>query len=298
MRVKLIDIDSTIPNLALMKLSAYHKKLGDTVGFNVADPEKVYVSVVFAENKWKAVSQKMWYPDCEVVIGGSGYDLNVKLPDEIEHIKPDYSLYPDCDYSMGFTTRGCIRRCKFCIVPKKEGKLRRNCGIYEFWDSAHKHIVLLDNNIFGDSEHFFLVTDQILKEGLSVDFNQGLDMRLITDDFAQRLHELKIKPRLRFAWDNRKDEKAVRHCIEVLQRNGIKRACWYVLVGYNSSREDDLYRLNTLKSLDQRAYVMRFKENTKGVRWYNDLAAWANQQSFFMKCSFEEFVFKRHNRGM
>jgi len=297
MRVKLIDIDSTMPNLALMKLSAYHKKNGDTVGFNVCDPEKVYVSVVFAENKWKAEGQRVWFPDCEVVIGGSGYDLQSKLPDEVEHIMPDYSLYPDCDYSMGFATRGCIRKCKFCIVPKKEGKLTRNCGIYEFWNTEHKYIMLLDNNILGDPEHFFFVTDQILKENLSVDFNQGLDMRLVSDEIAKRLHELRVKPSLRFAWDDRKDEKWVRRCIDVLQRNGIKRGLWYVLVGFNSSRDDDLYRLNTLKDLGQRAYVMRYRENTNGVRWYNDLAAWANQQSFFMSLSFDDFVVKRHNRG-
>ena len=149
----------------------------------------------------------------------------------------------------------------------------------------------------GDPEHFFFVTDQILKENLSVDFNQGLDMRLVSDEIAKRLHELRVKPSLRFAWDDRKDEKWVRRCIDVLQRNGIKRGLWYVLVGFNSSRDDDLYRLNTLKDLGQRAYVMRYRENTNGVRWYNDLAAWANQQSFFMSLSFDDFVVKRHNRG-
>ena len=102
MRILLIDIDSKIPNLALMKLSAYHRTCNDDVGFDITDPDKVYASVIFRKNKHLVDGLKFYYPNADIIIGGSGYDISVSLPDEIELMKPDYSLYPECDYSIGF----------------------------------------------------------------------------------------------------------------------------------------------------------------------------------------------------
>lgn len=138
MRVLLIDADSKIPNLALMKISAYHKSKGDVVGFNVSDPEKVYCSIIFKKNKHMADGLKFFFPDAELDIGGSGYDLKKRLPDEIECMTPDYSLYPDNDSYYGFTTRGCIRHCHFCIVHDKEGKFRR---LYDTPEQALNSII-------------------------------------------------------------------------------------------------------------------------------------------------------------
>ena len=125
MNVLLIDADSTIPNLALMKISAYHKSRGDNVGFNVINPDKVYCSIIFKKNRHIADGLRYFYPDADIDIGGSGYDLKKVLPDEIECMTPDYSLYPDNQSYYGFTTRGCIRHCPFCIVHDKEGRFRR-----------------------------------------------------------------------------------------------------------------------------------------------------------------------------
>ena len=294
MEILLIDVDSKIPNLALMKISSYHKKLGDHVGFNISDPDRVYASIVFTENKWKGNGIKKMYPNVSVVIGGSGYALKKELSDDIEHMIPDYDLY-NIDYSMGFTTRGCIRKCPFCIVPQKEGKLRPHCTIFEFWNTKHKHIMLLDNNILADHDHFNIIAQQIMDNNLSVDFNQGLDIRLINDVNANILSELRVKPDYRFAWDNPNDEQVIKEKIKILKDHNINHCLFYVLVGFNTTQEQDLHRLQVLKELDQRPYVMRYK-SCNGNRWYNDLASWANQQRFFMKMDFDHYCKCRHNR--
>lgn len=298
MMILLIQADGKIPNLALMKIARYHKNMGDEVllinGIKIASrlfiPDKVYISCVFAKNRNLALQLAKQFPHSDVQIGGSGMDLSTKLPDEIEHLMPDYDLF-GCDYSMGFTTRGCIRACPFCIVHEKEGGIKAVADIYEFWDRRHKHMVLCDNNILALPEHFETIATQIKDEKLTVDFNQGLDIRLITNENAAILAELKVRPRYRFSWDNIVIEDQVRSGIDILKTNGIKWALWYVLVGYNSTIEEDLYRLNVLRSLDQRAYVMRYKS---GDRIYSDMAAWANQPAFFVKMSFDEFRKVRH----
>ena len=292
-RVQLIDVDSKIPNLALMKISAYHKSIGDEVAFKISDPDIVYASIVFSKNKWKGDGIKTMYPDAQVFVGGSGYDLKSKLPDQIEHILPDYDLY-GLDYSMGFTTRGCIRNCEFCIVPEKEGKIQSNCMIDEFWDHRHKHLVLLDNNILAKPDHFKKVAEQIIDNNLSVDFNQGLDIRLINKKNAEILKRLRVKPDYRFAWDNVSDEDKIKKGVDTLRDAGINHCLFYVLVGFNTTKEEDLYRLHRLKDWDQRPYVMRYRKN----RFYNDLAAWGNQQRFFMTMSFDRFCEYRHKRSL
>lgn len=137
-RILLIDADSTIPNLALMKISAYHKAIGDIVGFDVEDPDKVYCSIIFKKNRHMADGLRFLYPNADIDIGGSGYDLKKTLPDCIESMTPDYTIYPDNKSYYGFTSRGCIRHCPFCIVHDKEGGFRR---IYGTVDDALESIM-------------------------------------------------------------------------------------------------------------------------------------------------------------
>ena len=172
MKVLLIDIDSKIPNLALMKISAYYKSRGDNVGFtNTDNPDMIYASVIFRKNKHKVDGIPFMYPGAKIEIGGPGYDLKKTLPDEIEFGKPDYSLYPECDYSIGFSSRGCIRNtktCPFCIVPIKEGAFRRNQHPEEWYNSNFDKIIFLDNNILADPEWFFEITGLCIEKNLKV----------------------------------------------------------------------------------------------------------------------------------
>ena len=143
-KIGLIDIDSKIPNLALMKISAYFKGLGDDVELTAPlfanQYDQVFASKVFTYSSMPVLPE-------QAIVGGSGYSLKTCLDEDMEHIMPDYDLYPGMDYSLGFTTRGCSRKCPFCIVPEKEGRIRFNADVYEFWDRRHKKIILLDNNI-------------------------------------------------------------------------------------------------------------------------------------------------------
>ena len=178
----MIQADGTHPNLALMKIARYHRNLGDTLTLQrgMKAPTKsygvVYISCIFTHNREEVLNLAKQFP--EVHVGGCGIDLTTNLPDEIEHMMPLYDLYPDCNFSLGYTSRGCPRNCEFCIVPDKEGKVRPVADIYEFWDHRHGHILLLDNNILALPDHFKRIASQIKMNNLSVDFHQGLDIRL------------------------------------------------------------------------------------------------------------------------
>lgn len=287
-KILLIDIDSRIPNLALMKLSSWHKQQGDKIFFDwflQNKYDRIYASCIFTKNA-KKINE---YCFDNIIKGGSGFkNWDIVLPKQIEHIKPDYDLYHS-NFSMGFTTRGCFRNCPFCIVPLKEGKLRENCDIYEFWDKRHIEIVLLDNNILGLRKHFLKICKQILKEKLIVDFNQGLDIRLMDGRIAKILKSLRHKE-YKFAFDNMKDEEAVRTGIKILKKHRINRSTFYVLVGFDTNVKQDLYRLNILKKLGQNAYVMRYKKDRK----YIPLAQWANQHGIFKTHTFGEFCKKKY----
>ncbi len=286
MNVQLIDIDSKIPNLALMQVSEYYKERGDTVGFNVPEPEEVWISCIFEKNKAQTLGIRKMFPNAEVYIGGSGVNFDW-LPKEMQKIKPDYDLYPS-RYSQGFTTRGCIRNCPFCIVRKKEGHFQRWQHIKDFYDERFNVVMLMDNNILSDKEWFFENTDFIIEHNLRI-IEHGMDIRLLDEEIAQRLSELKFEKCMHFAFDNLADEKAVRNGIEILKNAGINlrsKVQFYVLVGYNTSPEEDIYRCRTLKELGTNAFVMPFKK----TKWTQDIARWANRKWLYWKCDIEEYI--------
>lgn len=287
MRIALIDIDSTIPNLALKKIEKYHLDRGDVVDWNnplmASIADKIYVSCIFDWNKNR----------CEeffnAEIGGTGYDLYKKLPPEIEAVKPKINL--------GFTMRGCIRNCSFCVVPRKEGKPYIVGDLLDLWDGKSREVTLFDNNAFAIPEHFKLVCQQAREKKIKIDFNQGLDIRLLNDELAQEISKTPFQTDIRFAWDNIKDEASIRRGIAMLKKHKCRRSMFYVLVGFNSTLEEDLYRFNVLKSLGSRAYCMRHK-NCRGKREYNDMSSWVNQFRFFSSMDFDTFKKCRKNREL
>ncbi len=244
-RISIIDIDSKIPNLALEKIALYHHQQGDEVVWDMplVQADKIYVSCVFDWNKYKCAQ---WEGVAE--IGGSGYSLEKTLPPEIDTVRPKINL--------GFTTRGCIRNCPFCIVRQKEGQIRAVADIYDLWDGKAKDVVLLDNNILALPEHFKLICNQLRKEKLRVDFNQGLDCRLFTEEIAQELKTIS-KVDTRFAFDSLEVYPAVVRAVKLIKKYKISQPRWYVYADENY--ESALERLLILKRLGQRTYLMRDK---------------------------------------
>jgi len=285
MKILLIDIDSKIPNLALAKIKKYHQDRGDTVYQKEPGAlwfaNKIYVSCIFEQNKAKAE----YYKSFGAEIGGSGYDIYKKLPSEIENIKPRINL--------GFTTRGCIRKCEFCIVPKKEGLIHQVGDIYDIWDGKSKDIILLDNNILAAPKHFKLICSQLRKEKLRVDFNQGLDCRLLTQDVVNELKSIS-HIEYRFAFDHPSYFPVVKKAIDLLKKNRINRCNWYVLVGFNTTFKEDLDRLIYLRSRKQNAYVQRYKTCYTEQK-YILLARWVNQHAIFYTHTWNEFLDKDRN---
>ena len=282
MKVLLLNIDSKLPNIALKKIEMWHKQQGDQIVWDMPlelnGADKVYASCIFTKNRDRMLNYIGLRPD--LIGGGTGYDLTIKLPAEIEAMKPKINY--------GFTTRGCIRHCPFCFVPQAEGYIRIVGDIYDIWDGKTNEIVLLDNNILALPKHFKAICGQAVRENIMLDFNQGLDIRLVTPLICEILRETKLK-RIRFAFDDPSLEKIVRNKVSMLRGHHIKEAFpFYVLVGFDTTFEEDLHRLNVLKELNCRAYVMRH-ENTPRGRRYIRLAQWANQFWTFAKYDFGTF---------
>lgn len=297
MRVLLVDIDSKMPNLALMKISAFHKRRGDEVGFDVSDPDLVYASVILRKNRWKADALRFLYPDASICIGGPGYDLTTVLPPEIEFIKPDYDLY-DCDFALGFTTRGCNRNCSFCIVPKKEGAFKRWQHPSEFYDERFDKIVFLDNNILLDKEWFFEVMRFCSELDLSYWFTQGLDIRLLDESVAKTLREVKHFKTINFAWDFVEMEPIIREKIRLLADVGFdlrREIMFYVYLHSDADFDSAKYRCKVLKELGTNAFVM-FNIDEKLTQRIKDLKRWAYKKRIYWSCDFEDYNTSVRNR--
>lgn len=293
MIVRLIDVDSKIPNLALMKISSYHKKLGDNVDFYNPlfdqDIDLLYVSKIFTFS-----SMPLYLPQkCKIIYGGTGYDISKKLPEEIENeIDLDYSLYSDCDYSIIFTTRGCIRNCKFCLVRQKEG-LIHDVSICNL-NKNSKFIKILDNNFFASDSWKHRLS--ILKSyNQPLEFNQGIDLRILNEEMCIELSKCKIK-QIYCAFDNYKDKAIVVEKIKLLSKyiKPYKITC-YVLVGFETKEinEKDLERVEILRSLKVNPFAMgyidfndKYYQKSKSVK---DFCRWVNRKELFKSCKWEEY---------
>jgi len=287
-KIGLYNVDSKLPNLAIMKLSAWHKQQGDVVNWCGSPIEammfdKVYGSQIFTDSeRWDAPNLEM---------GGSGYDMHKKLPQEIDDMFPDYSLYPDYNDSLGFTTRGCIRNCEFCFVPKMEGGIHEYRNIRDVYRGGN--IVIMDNNILAMPKKFKEILHFAKEKKCKVDFNQGLDCRLVTMEIAEVIkeHRRYIRPYLRFAFDNLNYKKSVEDTCKWL---GIKKMFWYVYC--DEDYESALERLLILKRLDQTPYLMRNKR-LKGQQQFIWLAKWVNSMSAFKKMNIWDIAKLKYEKG-
>lgn len=257
MRIGLVDVDShNFPNLPLMKISAWHKQQGDTVEWwSAAGGQygKVYVSQIFTESSTPVIANAD-----TVQYGGSGIDLKNHLPYGMEHSTPDYSLYPQYDFAVGWLTRGCPRKNHgYCITPEKDGCISTKVAdLNEFWN-GQKEIYLLDQNLLACKDRIELIR-QLALSGASVDFSGGMDVRFMTDEIIHELKQVKVRD-FHFAWDDPR-ENLFPHFLRVAS-SGLKtvkrtRIGVYVLTNYWSSHAEDLERIYKLRILGFSPYVM------------------------------------------
>ena len=266
------------PNLALMKLSAYYKARGAEVEWfsplSTGEYDQVFSSKVFT---WSGSNDS--YLPRAAIKGGTGYQTPTALSDEIEHTCPDYDLC-GIDYSLGFLTRGCNRSCSWCVVPGKEGGIRANTDISEFL--RHKKVVLMDNNVLAHSHGIAQIEKMGRIEKLEVDFNQGLDARLIDDGIAKRLGKLKWIRSTWLACDHKGQIESIRKAVELLRWHNCNpaRICCYVLV---RDVDDALERVRFLKGLyvDPFAQPYRDPDGTPPSREQQDFARWVNRKPIY-----------------
>lgn len=317
MRVGLIDVDGhghfkkkgrvVYPNLALAKIAAYHKSVGDDVDWY--DPmfsegyDLVYQSKVFSftpDYPYEVRAKK-------VLRGGTGYDMRAVLPVEIDDMQPDFTIYPDvpANTSYGFLTRGCPNKCPWCVVPKKEG------GVRPYWDvervaNGRTNLVLMDNNILAAGDYAIEQLDKIIVNRYRVDFNQALDARLVTKEYAKRLAKIRwIHSRIRFGCDT---EAQIRHCeraMEMINAHGFRGEFFlYTMIGGSNDFTECFNRVNhwherlkrfreTYKGNAVYPYAQPYRDPSKREhsipQWQLDMSRWCNNKTLFCASDFEDY---------
>lgn len=307
-RIGLIDVDGhNFPNLALMRISAYHKAKGDTVEWWYTDfihYDIVYMSKIFSDAYSPDVPEPMNAD--KVIKGGTGYCItlgedgkehfdktkNVSLPAEIERMFPDYSIYPQYNFAISMTSRGCPRGCSFCHVAAKEGRCAvKVANVSDFWtpDLGKNEIKVLDPNITACREKRDLMR-QYAETKVWIDFTQGIDIRLVNEDDVEDLNRMKVK-QLHFAWDSPKDalEEKFRMFSERFKIKDMRRKTVYCLTNFNSTMEENLYRIYTLRDLGYTPYVMVYNKPS-APKEIKKLQRWCNNKVIFKSCKrFEDY---------
>ena len=290
-RIGLYDVDSTIPNLALMKISAYHKAMGDSVEHYspmfASQYETVYASKIFD------FSDGSHLDPGRMIIGGTGWDIAKELPHEVDAFAPDYTFY-GYPHNIGFTMRGCRLRCSFCVVPEKEGKPKGASTISEIWQQRESDfVVLLDNDFFGNPEWSARI-DEIKSFNLQVCFSQGLNIRNLKPEQAAAIASVrfrnlhKTKKQVHFAWDDPRHEKLIHKGIATAKDAGIKpsQMAFFVLIGYHSTPEEDLHRVEVLRGYGCDPYAMPYD---KSDPYQKRFTRWVNHKAIFKSVAWADY---------
>lgn len=301
MKIRLLATDSKIPNYAIMKISAYHKSKGDDVDWyepisDLVDADILYISKIFtfSDDPRKTIPMPI---NAEIKIGGTGYDIYSKLDDEIENCGMlDYSIYPSCDYSIVFTTRGCIRKCAFCVVSKKEGMIHDipQCNM----NPNGKYIMILDNNFFA-SKSWKERLSYLKSFNQPLYFNAGIDLRILTSEMCEAMQQCKIK-QINVAWDNYKDKDIILPKLKLLA-SYIKphKILCYVLVGFENKEivDTDIERVNKIWELGIYPFAMGYIDfndpHYKKSQSVKDFCRWVDNRFIFKTTKWEDYKKKK-----
>lgn len=301
MNIGLLAVDSNYPNLSLMKISSYHKGKGDIVEwYNPFDKyDIVYMSKIFS---FTPDYGQYMTNTTQICKGGTGYDVYSTLPEEIDLIKPDYSIYPSIGHktAYGFLTRGCPNKCKWCIVPKKEGVIKPYMDVEEIAIDGRNELILMDNNILA-SDHGIEQIEKIIKmnesrkKKIKVDFNQGLDARLVTDEIAKMLSRLKWIQQIRFGCDTPKQIEECEKACAMIDKHGYKGEYFFYCILLDDF-DESFSRVNHWKKKGSSRYLPHcqpFRDigNKSQIipQWQKDMARWTDRKHLFRSCEFEDF---------
>lgn len=313
MQIGLVDIDghakkkkwggTVYPNLALCKIARWHRQQGDTVewAFPLKHYDVVYISKVFNFTPDDLTA----YDADRIVRGGTGYDIKSQLPDEIDRLQPDYSIYPHIpsDTAYGFLTRGCPNRCPWCVVPRKEGRIRPYMDCDEIAIEGRTKLVLMDNNILAAGDYAVSQLEKIIERDYRVDFNQALDARLVDDRFARLLAQCKwIDRRIRFGCDTPAQVKHCERAISMINGYGY-RGEYFLYTMLNDDFRECYERIHYwwVRNHEQRAkhapniypYAQPYRDPDNPRRpvpgWQKDVARWVNKHQVFQMTDFADF---------
>lgn len=299
MTIGLVDVDGKhFPNLAIMKLSAYLKAQGHKVEwakpidlFEQVHYDRIYASKVFSFTP--DINRNDYIAD-EWIVGGTGYDVHSELPYEIEHCVPDYDLYNlPKNVAYGFLTRGCPNKCKWCIVPKKEGLIHAHADIEEIAVDGRNNVTLMDNNVLA-CKHGLAQIEKMGSMNIWVDFNQGLDARLVTPEIADLLARLKWIDQIRFGCDTPKQVEECNRAVELLNERGVKKNYLFYTMLYGDVHEcyDRLmfwHNKGTRYNVQAQPYIDLNAPTRKPPQWQKDMARWGNQKVAFHSCDFKDY---------
>jgi hypothetical protein len=294
MNIGLIAVDSDYPNLALMKISAWHKNQGDSVEwYNPFDEyDIVYMSKIFSFTP----DYGQWITNTKHIRkGGTGYDLYSVLPEDMESAVPDYSLYPSIDNktAYGFLTRGCPNKCKWCVVPRKEGNIRPYMDVDDVAVDGRTNLVLMDNNVLA-CDYGLEQIQKIIDRGYRVDFNQALDARLVTDDIAKLLAKVRWIDVIRFGCDTPRQIEECEEAMSMIDRYRKNPATYLMYTMIGNDFDEALNRLShwkTFKRVRIVAQPFRDVDNTHQIvpQWQKDMARWAMRREIYTTCEFKDY---------